>query len=269
MGKIVVILTCYNRREKTIKCLSSLKEGNPKTDFKFVVVDDLSTDGTVEAVWGLDVDADVVPGTGSLFWNGGMHMGIGYAMEKFPEAPYYLLVNDDVDFYPGVIDEMVENCKNGVLVGATCDTSGNYSYGGILYHKKGIRYDKIGPQRPDVCCSTFNANCVLIPRKLLFAVGNMDPYYKHSMGDFDYGFRYSRAGYEIHVHDRYVGVCNDNPDAGTWQDTSLGIMERLRRKESRKGLPAGDWFHYLSKNFGLPTAIIRSVTPYIKILLGK
>jgi GT2 family glycosyltransferase len=264
-----VILTCYNRREKTVKCLTSLKEGNPNTDFKFVVVDDLSTDGTVEAIWGMDVDADVIAGTGNLFWNGGMHRGIGYCLEKLPDACYYMLVNDDVDFYPNVIDDMVKACKNSVLVGATCDSDGNYSYGGILYHKHGIRYDKIGPKGSDISCTTFNANCVLIPGDIFRNIGNMDPYYKHSMGDFDYGFKFSRAGYGIHVHEAYVGVCNDNPDDGTWQDTSLGIRERIRRKESRKGLPAGDWFHYLNKNFGFGTAVVRSITPYIKILLGK
>lgn len=269
MEKVVVILTCFNRKDKTVKCLTSLSEGNPKTDFKFVVVDDLSKDGTVEAIWKLELDADVVPGTGSLFWNGGMHMGIAYSLEKFPNAPYYLLVNDDVDFYPGIIDEMIQAYKGGVLVGSTCDTKGQYSYGGILYHKKGIKYDKIGPDQAEVNCSTFNANCVLISGDLVRKVGNMDPYYKHSMGDFDYGFRYSKAGYSIHVHSRFVGVCNDNPDDGTWQDTLLSRKERIRLKESRKGLPAGDWFHYLSKNFGVGTALLRSVTPYIKILLGK
>lgn len=269
MEKVVVIMTCYNRREKTKKCLTSLSKGNPGTDFKFVVVDDLSTDGTPQAIKELSLDADVVEGTGSLFWNGGMYRGIEYCLERFPDAPWYLLVNDDVDFYPGVIDEMVGSCRGSVLVGATCDTQGNYSYGGIAYHKKGIKYDKIGPEQTYVCCTTFNANCVLIPGGILRAVGNMDPYYKHSMGDFDYGFSFSRAGYEIHVHNRFVGVCNDNPDAGTWQDAGLGIRERIRLKESRKGLPAGDWFHYLHKNFGLMTALVRSVTPYIKIVLRK
>lgn len=269
MEKVVVILTCFNRREKTIKCLTTLKEGNPNTDFKFVVVDDHSNDGTVEAIWGLDVDADVVLGTGNLFWNGGMHKGIEYCLEKYPDEKYYMLVNDDVKFYDGVIDDMVKKCGSRVLVGATCDTEGNYSYGGIRYHRKGIKYDKIGPDKSEVNCTTFNANCVLIPRDILKNVGNLDPYYKHSMGDFDYGFKISRAGYGINVYDAYVGECNDNPDTGTWQDTSVGRINRIKLKESRKGLPAGDWFHYLNKNFGFGTAVVRSITPYVKILLGK
>lgn len=269
MEKVVVILTCFNRKEKTVKCIKSLKEGNPDTEFKFIVVDDCSTDGTPEAVRETDGTADIVTGTGSLFWNGGMHMGIEYAQNNYKAAPYYMLINDDVDFYDGIIDDMTAECGNRVLVGATCDTDGGFSYGGILYHKKGIKYDKIGPDRPDTVCTTFNANCVLIPGSIFEKLDNIDPYYQHSMGDFDYGFAISRAGYTINVFRRYAGCCNDNPDTGTWQDTSLGRIKRIKLKESRKGLPAGDWFHYLKKNFGLKTAVLRTITPYVKILLGK
>ena len=97
----------------------------------------------------------------------------------------------------------------------------------------------------------------------------IDPFYKHSIGDFDYGLQISRLGYEIHVFPSYVGQCNDNALTKTWQDRTLPRRERVRLKESRKGLPRDDWFHYLRKNFGLATAIVRSITPYIKILIGK
>ncbi len=93
----------------------------------------------------------------------------------------------------------------------------------------------------------------------------IDPFYRHSIGDFDYGLQISRKGYEIRVFSEFAGECNDNTLQKTWQDETL---PRLRLKESRKGLPFADWFHFLHKNFGLGTAIVRSVTPYIRILLG-
>lgn len=269
METVNIILTCYNRREKTEKCMKSLIEGNPHTKLHFIVVDDASTDGTDRAVKAIDPDTTVLYGDGSLFWNGGMHKGVGYCLSSMSDNQWYMLINDDVEFYSGVIDDMVEKCGDRVLVGATCDSNGNFSYGGIKYHNRGIKYDKIGPELKEVQCSTFNANCVLIPGKIFFEVGNIDPYYKHSMGDFDYGFKVSRKGYTVNVYDRYVGMCNDNPDTNTWQDTSLPRMQRIKLKESRKGLPFKDWFHYLNKNFGFATAVFRSITPYIKIMLGK
>ena len=48
--KIVVILTCYNRKEKTENCIRTLVSGNPNCEFVFVVVDDNSSDGTQEVI---------------------------------------------------------------------------------------------------------------------------------------------------------------------------------------------------------------------------
>lgn len=48
--KMLAIFTCYNRKEKTIASINNLISGNPNIEFKFVVVDDNSTDGTKAAL---------------------------------------------------------------------------------------------------------------------------------------------------------------------------------------------------------------------------
>lgn len=274
MSKIVVVMTCHNRKEKTIRCLEKLHDGNNCNEYHYIVVDAASTDGTCETIERAGyADVELVHEKPTLFWNGGMYCGIEKAMKNTEAYDYVLLVNDDVDFSPGIIDKMADysmrpDRKGCVVVGTTCDTSGKFSYGGILYGR-GISYSMIGPDKPDIECTTFNANCTLIPMEIMKIVGNVDPYYKHSMGDFDLGFRITRAGKKIYVMPEYVGVCNDNPVEGSWQDTSLGIRKRIKLKESFKGLPFKDWFHYLNKNFGFFTACVRSLTPYIKIFVGK
>lgn len=271
--KIAVVLTCHNRKEKTVRCLSGLKY-NSEHEYHFVVVDDGSTDNTVEAIGLIGLkNLHIVQGDGNLFWNRGMHAGINYVHDNLSDCDYVLLVNDDVDFFVGIIDKMVNALSHNttradVLVGATQSDEKKLSYGGILY-TKGINYRMISPEEKDVDCTTFNANCVLIPGVIMRQVGNLDPYYIHSMGDFDLGFRITRKGYVIRVFDEYVGICNDNPTEGTWQDTSLKFSERLKKKESFKGLPRKDWFHYLKNNFGIVTAVFRSITPYIKMMLHK
>lgn len=274
MSKIVVVMTCHNRKEKTTKCLRKLHTGNENNEYHYIVVDSGSTDGTCEEIESSGyTDVELVHAEPTLFWNGGMHRGIAIGMSKPDQYDYMLLVNDDVDFVPGILDRMIEYSMKpdrcgSVIVGPTCDTFGNFSYGGILYNK-GISYVMIGPDEPDTECTTFNANCTLIPMDVMKTVGNVDPYYKHSMGDFDLGFRITREKKKIFVMPEYVGICNDNPIEGSWQDTSLGIKKRIKLKESFKGLPFKDWFHYLNKNFGFITACVRSITPYIKIFVGK
>ena len=110
-------------------------------------------------------------------------------------------------------------------------------------------------------------DCAIIPHDIFMKV-SIDPFYQHSIGDFDYGLAISRMGYEIRIFPKFIGQCNDGSLKGTWQDESLPRMQRMKLKESRKGLPFRDWFHFLHKYFGLGTAIVRSITPYVRIILG-
>ena len=74
--KFCVLLTCFNRKEKTINCIKSLSQGN-KSQIDFIVVDDGSTDGTADALDNMakelyekdseHVSIDVIRGDGGLY----------------------------------------------------------------------------------------------------------------------------------------------------------------------------------------------------------
>ena len=275
--KFCVLLTCFNRKEKTVNCIESLIKGNASS-IDFVVVDDGSTDGTCQDLEEMAkelqaknegrVTLEVIRGQGGLYYSRGMRRAMEEARSNHA-ADYFVLINDDVDFDAGVLDGIaVSPSKNRVLVGPMRDDDGKCSYGGIKYCS-GIHYKQVGPDSPDRECDTFNANFVAVPGEIFFAVPIIDPVYIHSLGDFDYGLQIKRAGFEIQVMDHYAGVCNNNPSKGTWNDKTLPRAERIRRKESVKGAPAKQWFHFLKKNFGIGYACLYSVTPYVRILLGK
>lgn len=264
--KILAIFTCYNRRVLTKQSMELLAQ-NEKVTFDYVVVNDGSTDGTAEMLAQMPYEIDLLNGDGGLFWNRGMHMAIEHAKKVHPDYEYYMLMNDDTKFVPGIFDEMLPHLKKDtVMVGAMCDDDGRMSYGGIKY-VQGIKYKKYGPEAVDMNFDTFNANCAVIPHDIFMQV-SIDPYYQHSIGDFDYGLAIHKLGYDIHIFPKFVGQCNDGSLKGTWQDETLPRFERIRLKEGRKGLPFKDWFHFLHKNFGLGTAVVRSITPYIRIILG-
>ena len=262
-------MTCHNRKNKTITCIQSLERGNKGLCFKFVVVDDNSTDGTREALEKLPYDIIVIHGDGSLFWNGGMYAGLKYLQDYIEDYDSILLVNDDVDFLDNTIYRLysdIKEKKNAVMVGTTVDTKGKLSYGGVIFTSSWrIKYLTVSKDA-QMECDTFNANCVLIPNKVFAQVGNLDPYYKHAMGDFDYGMSIRRKGFAIYNSDYYVGTCNTNSIEGSWQDKSLSRRKRLDLKESAKGLPQKDWFYFAKKNFGIGTALYHSITPYLRIL---
>lgn len=275
MKKVTVIFTCFNRKEKTTTCIRTLTKLNPNINFSFIVVDDASTDGTAEAIKDMGLDAKIIIGTGNLFWCGGMRVGIENYLNSNPsDEDYCLLVNDDVRFYDRSIETMFKRLhdrRDTVIVGATCNDNGEFTYGlkcREKWYKKNIT-KRIEPSEHEIVGETFNANCVLIRNEILKKVGNIDKVYTHSLGDYDLGFAMTKNGYKLISSSDYIGVCNGNPSMGTWTDTSLSRKERLRKKESPKGSPAKEWWHFLIKNFGVLSALKYSVIPYIRIILKK
>ncbi len=290
--RILGLATCYNRKEKTLKALQSLRELNPACEMSFIITDDNSSDGTAEALADFN-NVTVVMGNGSLFYSGGMRLAIAKALEDKDITDgydYILLFNDDVDFYPGAVDRLIKTAQEtlgveiagetgksairdtSILVGPTCEDDGKtLSYGGIA-RKSNFRpkFRKVIAEPGSLLKSdTFNANCVLVPAGLFVKTGNMDPVYNHSLGDFDYGYMLAKKGGEIFVSGEYVGICPFNSEEGTWNDPKLSRRERFKKKESIKGVPFGEFFHYLLKNYNFLTAVIYSFSPYVRILIGK
>lgn len=268
--RILGLATCYNRKEKTLYALQRLVEGNKAVEFHFIVADDNSSDGTKEALAQLE-NVQILSGTGLLFYSGGMRLAIGEALKRSEEYDYCMLFNDDVAFFDGAIDILSQKNNQCIWVGPTCDDQGRLSYGGVV-KKSAIRPKTeimMADSNDGMKCDTFNANCVLIPWKVFKRMGNMDHTYSHSLGDFDYGFHAGKLGVEIRVSDRFVGQCCDNPASGSWRDKTLPRKRRLQLKESPKGLPRKEWFHYLNKNYNLFTAMVYSLIPYLRIVVRR
>jgi GT2 family glycosyltransferase len=271
MSNITVILTCFNRKEKTLSCIRSIADKNPSLELQFIVVDDRSSDGTIEALRQLPYRIEIIEGTGNLYWCGGMRVGLQRYFE-WDNGSDCLLVNDDVVFYNNAIENMAMlkyQLKDAVIVGATQNYLGEFTYG-LRKHRDNhsIYLSPIKPNNVYLEGDTMNANCILLPYEVIKKIGNLDPIYSHSLGDYDLGFMLRRSGYRIISYDKYVGICEENSVVNTWRDTSLKRRIRFMKKEAPKGMPFKEWFHFLHKNYGFSYAVLYSVIPYIKIAVG-
>ena len=272
MTRVLGLVTCFNRKEKTVKALNNLIQGNPNLQFTFIVVDDGSTDGTKEAVEQIP-GVQVISGVGNLFYSGGMRVAIDAAKRLQESYDYCLLFNDDVEFWEEALEKLCERETSTIWIGPTCENDGSLSYGGVIKTSKWRpKTEIIMADSPEGrVCDTFNANCVLIPWEIFMELENIDDAYTHSIGDFDYGFAAKKKGYCIKVSNEYVGVCPDNPvnSNSNWRNVELPRKRRIQLKESKKGLPFAEYFHYLNKNYNFLTAVLYSAMPYIRILLKK
>jgi GT2 family glycosyltransferase len=274
--KIAVLMTCHNRREKTLACLAALHANAPVLGASFTVllVDDGSTDGTAAAVATRYPETRLIPGDGSLFWNGGMRRAFEVALGDDYQA--YLWLNDDTMLYPDALARLIAasrqlrkaSGRDVVVVGSTQDARTRaLTYGGVRRAAKWrpMAFNMVTPGAAPIECESMWGNCVLIPDAIARAVGNLDPSFTHSMGDVDYGLRVRKAGFAIFVMSGYAGTCSMNSTSGSYEDPRVPLRERLRKMTQPKGLPIRSW-RVLTRRHAGPFWFLYWIWPYFKVV---
>jgi len=263
------VVATHNRVTSTIRCLESLIAAAGSVQLTVVHVDDASSDGTAGAVAGLLPGVVQLHGDGTLFWAGGMRLGLARAEQDDPD--YVLWLNDDVVVDPGALDTLVSLVPSpddlAVAVGALRDPdSGEVTYAAArrVTSWRGRSFEPIPPGSDDVP-DVMNGNLVLVPRRVRQLVGNLDPTYRHAIADFDYGIRATRMGVRIRSTGTTVGTCARNDDTGTWRDPTLSRRRRLQLLNGPTGRPFREWAHFQRRNGGnWPVA---TLSPYIRTLV--
>jgi GT2 family glycosyltransferase len=274
VASICAVLAAHNRRDKTLAALRAFFGQGGGFALSAVLMDDGSTDGTPEAVAEAFPDIALLRGDGSLFWNRGMARAFREARKR--GADYYLWLNDDTLLDPGALERMWRDAcqgdasSGGIVVGSTRDPeSGQLTYGGrrIVSRWHPGKFDLVAPRDDAVVpCDTMNGNVVLIPAAAADVVGDLDERFSHGMGDLDYGLRAVRGGVGLVVGRGFHGFCAKNPPGSDWHQ-AREMRQRLKRANSPKGLPMGEWAYFLRRhgNFLWPVAWLST---YRRILTG-
>ena len=255
---VAAIMTCHNRKEKTVQCIESLFAGN-LSSIDIFLVDDGSTDGTSEAVKKFFPQTHIIQESGDLFWNRGMHKAFTSAVNV--GYHFYLWVNDDVVFDSGIVDKLVNAYQelsakqlDTIVVGPTLDKSRTINtYGGFSAKKSIKPYEcqRIYLSDEYQECLIFHGNCVLIPQSVVDKVGVNDPFYSHGYGDADYSLMAAKAGCKCWLANFPVGVCDRHDESFIFMDESLPIRIRLKALHSRINRPLKDEIHFCRKFYGI------------------
>lgn len=271
---IAILMTCFNRCEKTLDCLQRLE--TQAVPYTVYLVDDGSSDGTTKAVKAEFPSAKVLPGTGSLFWCGGMRLAFAEAL-KFGHK-YYVWLNDDTMLYPDALSQLVQTYKalasqgqpNSIIVGSVRDPiTQKQTYGGRVKSRKllSFKFESVEPGLEPRRCDTFQGNIVLVPHIVTEKVGNVDGAFVHNFGDLDYGLRACQAGCAIWTAPGYLGECSQNSAQGSWVDMSLSAPQRIQKAFQVKNFPVGPWTVYLRRHAG-PFWFFRWPLPYVRAAIG-
>lgn len=114
--KIGIIVLTYNQRQLTLQCLGFLAEVEyPRERLRIIVVDNASTDGTVQAVRDQYPRAIVLETDENLGYAGGNNVGLRYALERAMD--YVLILNNDAVLAPDSLAALIAAAERESHVG--------------------------------------------------------------------------------------------------------------------------------------------------------
>lgn len=217
--EVIAIIVTYNGSqwiEKTISCLE--KSIIP---IEIVVIDNCSTDHTVELISNKYPTVKVVQSSSNLGFGKANNIGLRYFFKS--TSQYVLLLNQDAYIFPTTIAALIDAHKR------------NYDYGifsPLEYCNTGeldIKFERFyAPKELLANMHTtgqnlfetefVNAACWLIPKKIIQIIGGFDPIFSHYGEDVDYCKRVRSKQFKIgivknskYVHDRPQALIKDSP----------------------------------------------------------
>lgn len=267
MQTLAVLLTVYNRKDKTLECLKRLYAQLPIEGYQvdIYLTNDGCTDGTPEAVASQYPEVNIINGKGELYWNRGMYTAWQEAAKK--DYDFYMWLNDDTYAYTNMLCALLNasSIKNdrAIIVGATQSLNGkNITYGGRLSNG-----EIPTPNGELITIQYFNGNIVLVPRYVYNKLGNLDYYFTHSKGDFDYGLRASKAGIDMYQVGECLGECDLHKSLDKWCNPDVPLIQRWKMLYRPNGMPPKETFHLERKHNGLLIALFHYITVHIRCLL--
>ena len=230
---IYIVTPVYNRKKYTKNYLNALKKQSVK-DFKVIIVDDGSTDGTSEMIEQEFPEVILLKENGDLWWAEATNIGVKYALAHATD--YIMTLNDDTVPESDYIENMIfwSNRKPDALLGALAIdiNTGKPIGGGFLHSWKKPRTsanlvhileekELVGLVKVD----NFPGRGLLIPRKVFDKIGLYDSEnFPQAAADDDFSYRAINAGYEI--------FCNCDAKINSFPDESGGVY--LKKNKNLK-----------------------------------
>jgi GT2 family glycosyltransferase len=258
--KIGVLLTCHNRREKTLKCLEKVHKQNLPTNYSIDIylTDDNSTDGTGKAVKEKYPSATVLTGDGSLFWAGGMRNSWKAALKSQIHYDYFLLLNDDTYLFENTIQDLIQSNLNqlqqtdfsNITIGTTVDEqTGGLTYGGFkLQSRKRLKHNLVVSTDKEEECDLGCANIMLVPKQIVDKIGILHENYTHGIADFDYTLRAKKSGFKVFVARGKLGFCAYD-HGKSWKSSDTSLKDRIKYLYSPKGLQYKEFLFFMRDHF--------------------
>jgi hypothetical protein len=250
---VFIIIVNWNGKQDTCACLESLSKIS-YVNHRIIVVDNASTDDSVNAVRDAYHDVVVLEMARNLRFAGGNNAGIRHALEHGAEL--LMLLNNDTTVHPEFLTHMVNSLRTGPDIGMVAPKiyyhdnphtiwfaggrvsmwTGSMSHIGIREVDNG-QFDR--PREIEYASGC----CILTSKQVIERVGLLDESYHMYTEDADWSTRVRRAGYAIMFEPKAMVWHKLSVSAGghlSWYKMKNKFLSNLRYFARY-----ASWYHWL------------------------
>jgi GT2 family glycosyltransferase len=223
--KVCIIIVTWNRADAVVRCVLS-QNLLTYPNVEVVVVDNHSSDGTVERLHSVFPELTVIANERNLGFTGGNNAGIRWGLER--SADYFFILNNDAIVDPNVLDELVrvaESDRRIAVVGAKNVVMhnskllwaawGDVTYGPTLTRVHGRSKWDGRKYRQNRDVDHVVGNGFMWRREALESIGLLDTNFFGYHEDVDWCYRAKKAGWRVvYVGSaivRHEGSLSSNP----------------------------------------------------------
>jgi GT2 family glycosyltransferase len=221
---IYILLPVHNRRATTERFLKSFA-GQTDQNYRLIVIDDGSTDGTSEMVAGINPGTTVIRGSGNLWWAGSLQRGFEWLKaEKVPPDALVLLINDDTAFSSRFLASgraAMGTRHHAMLLAQLCEPDpAKPCLLGAKVDWRDLQFT-VAFRIEDIDC--FSTRGLFLRMEDLVAIGGFRPrLLPHYLSDYEFTIRARRARYQL-LTDPEVRL-----EHGTVEESATAQPTRLR-----------------------------------------
>jgi GT2 family glycosyltransferase len=213
--KIAVIICNWNKKDDVIKCIHSVLQTSNHQLFDLYIVDNASTDGSVEAIREIYSQEEVViiRNKENLGGSGGFNKGISAVLDK--DYKYIMLLDNDVYVDKNSIDELFDYMEENQMVAAVGSKLYLQNRPGYLqefgsfidwenFNNSPMFKNEIDSHiiPTEIECDYIPACSVMIRSSVIKEIGLMNESCFIYWDDIEWFYRMKRKGYKIIVNSK-------------------------------------------------------------------